>query len=489
MDCDPRLPVIVGTAQLVQRTDDPADSAEPLQLMTEVARRAAEDARAPALLGRLDAIYVPRGLWQYANPAAILRERFGVPQAETGLASVSGTMVQRMLNDAAAQIVAGKRDVVLLAGAEAERSKRRARKQGVELGWTEQAGPAPDREFDSPHPETTRHEIEIGLRLPALFFSLYENAMRHARGESLKAHRTRIAELWAGFARVAAKNPHAWTREPPSIETIRDTTADNRMVAWPYTKRLCANMVVDQAAALILCSAETAERMGVPRRQWVFLHAATEALQSPFLSNRIDFTHHPGMRLAAERLYALDEKGPEDFEHVDLYSCFPAAVQLGAEALGLSQERPLTVTGGLAYAGGPFNSYVLHSTAAMHERLRESPGSLGLASGIGGWFTKNAFSIYGSEPPARGFRHEILDAELAELPTREHAEQHDGRAWVETYGLAHHEGKPIHAILACLRDDGRRVWVRTEDQGFLEAMTCRETIGRAVEVRGNTLVT
>jgi hypothetical protein len=84
MDCDPRLPVIVGTAQLLQRTDDPADSAEPLQLMAEVAKRAAEDAHAPALLGRLGAIYVPRGVWQYANPAANLRERFGVPQARCG---------------------------------------------------------------------------------------------------------------------------------------------------------------------------------------------------------------------------------------------------------------------------------------------------------------------------------------------------------------------------------------------------------------------
>ena len=141
MDCDPRSPVLVGAGQLLQRVEDPAGAREPLALMIDAAQRAAEDAGAPQLLGSLDSIRVPRGVWHYANPAALLRERFGVPHAETGLAPVSGTMVQRMITDAAHQIAAGERDAVLIVGAEAERSKRRAKRQGIDLEWTEQTGP------------------------------------------------------------------------------------------------------------------------------------------------------------------------------------------------------------------------------------------------------------------------------------------------------------------------------------------------------------
>ena len=62
------------------------------------------------------------------------------------------------------------------------------------------------------------------------------------------------------------------------------------------------------------------------------------------------------------------------------------------------------------------------------------------STGIGGWFTKNAYSIYSSEPPTRGLQHCLLDEELDALPTRELAEGHEGEARIQTYGLAHRDG-------------------------------------------------
>lgn len=487
MDCDPRSPVLVGAGQLLQRVEDPAAAREPLSLMIEVAERAAEDAGAPRLLGALDSIRVPRGVWDYANPAALLRERFGVPQAETGLAPVSGTMVQHMITDAALQIAAGKRDVVLVVGGEAERSKRRAKRQGTELHWTAQTGPEPDNTFSSVARDVTRHEIEMGLRQPAAIFSLYENAMRAARGESLAAHRVRISELWARFAAVAAGNPYAWIRDAPSAEEIRTPGDSNKLNAWPYTKLLCANMVVDQAAAVIVCSAEAARRHGVARDRWVFPHAVAETTRAPLMSNRQDYASHPGMRLAAERIFELANTTATELDHVDLYSCFPAAVQLGAALLGLAPERPLTVTGGLTFAGGPFNSYVLHSTATMMQRLRDEPGSLGLVSGVGGWFTKNAFAIHSTRPPPAGFRHEALDSELAALPTCELVDAHDGPATIETYALTYLEGEPVASTVACRIADGRRVWATSEDPGFHQSLLDGEPCGRELRIRGNTI--
>lgn len=461
---------------------------EPLGMMEQAARRAADDAGCPALLSQLDSIRVPRGLWPYSNPAHTLSERLGVPEAETVLAPISGNMVQRMLTDGAREIAEGLRDAVLIVGAEAEHSKRRAKRAGRELNWSEPAAPAPDRDFDEQETWITPEEVEAGLAHPAAIFSLYENARRYAKGETLDENRDLIARLWHGFAKVAEGNPYAWTRHAPSVATIRDETSDNKMNAYPYTKRLCSNMVVDLGAAVILCSAELAERLGVTRDRWVFLHAATDCKATPLLSNRIDFLRVPGLDLAGTRALELSGLKANDIAHVDLYSCFPAAVQVAAEALGLPFDRPLTMTGGLAYSGGPFNSYVLHALATAMARLRDDPGSHALVSSVGGSFAKHAFGIYSTEPPRAGFQYADLDTEAEGLPRREFVGNCEGEATIETYALRYHEGVPSYASISCLLDDGRRTWIKCVDANVLARMLVREACGRRISIKCGELV-
>jgi len=490
MSSEARAPVLVGVGQMLHRVDA-ADSdgyAEPLEMMERVARLAAEDAACPSLLARLDSIRVPRGLWPYSNPGHVLRERFGAPGARTAIAPVSGNMVQHMLTDAALEIAAGRMDAVLLVGAEAEHSKRRAKRAGQGLEWSDPESPSPDRDFDEGARWILREEVEAGLAEAAAIFTLYENARRFARGESLAENRDRIALLWRGFAEVAENNPYAWTREAPEVEMIRDDTPDNRMISWPYTKLLCSNMVVDQAAAVIMCSAEMATRMAIPRDRWVFLGTATDCMATPFISNRMDFLGVPGLELAGQRALELAAKAPEDLEYVDLYSCFPAAVQVAAESLGLSVHRPLTMTGGLAYAGGPFNSYVLHALATAVARLRSDPGSHALVSSVGGAFTKHAFGIYSSEPPAAGFQYADLDLEAKELPRRELGKGFDGSAIVETYVLRHEGGVPSLGTVACLLEDGSRIWARSEVPEILAEMRSQETCGRIARIEKGVLL-
>ena len=45
----------------------------------------------------------------------------------------------------------------------------------------------------------------------------------------------------------------------------------------------------------------------------------------------------------------------------EVYSCFPAAVRVQQRELGLDPAGTPTLTGGMAFAGGPFNHYVLQS--------------------------------------------------------------------------------------------------------------------------------
>ena len=84
-----------------------------------------------------------------------------------------------------------------------------------------------------------------------------------------------------------------------------------------------------------------------------------------------------------------------------------------------------------------------HSIAAMADRLRDEPGSLGLVSANGGFITKHAFGVYGTEPPATPFQHADVQAEVDALPKRVLCEEPDGEVAIETWTAMHdRDGNP-----------------------------------------------
>src|SRR5690606_14433305 len=215
-------------------------------------------------------------------------------------------------------------------------------------------------------------------------------------------HRRRIGELWARFSAVAADNPHAWNRKALSAEQIWRPGPDNRMISWPYPKLMNSNNMVDQGAALILTSVQRARELRIPSERWVFPYAGTDAHDTYAIGERYRLDRSPAIRIAGRRVLELAGLGIDDFRFVDVYSCFPSAVQVAAIELGLPLDdlaRPLTVTGGLTFAGGPWNNSVTHAIATMAERLIAAPGSRGLVTANGGYLTKHAFGVYGTEPP------------------------------------------------------------------------------------------
>ena len=479
---DPRTPVLVGAGQVRQRLQDPLEGVEPLELMHRAALRAEADSGRSGLLSGLDTVLVPQGLWRYSNPGAWLRDRVGAPEADTGLAPISGSMVQYMVSFAAREIAQGQRELVLISGAEAEHSKRKAKRQGLKLGWSKLPEAPLDLDFGRGEQTLSAHEFKRGLAGPPVFFSLYENALRHARGESLIEHRERVAKLWSSFSKVAAKNPNAWWQEPLDPEEIYLPSPENRLIAWPYTKRMCSNMVVDLGAAVILCSEEVADRYGIDRSRRVYLHAATDSSGSSLLSHRMNFRSEPALELGGQRVLELARTEIDQIDHLDLYSCFPAAVQLGVQALGIPEDRSLTVTGGLGFSGGPFNSYVLHSITTMMDRLRANPGQRGLVTSIGGWVDKHAFGVYSTSPSPEGFLHEDVSDAVARLPRRELDEEFTGIGKVETYALRYEAGRPEAVTAACLDEKGVRGWACSEDPQLLERLTEREWIGESIRV-------
>ncbi len=478
-----RIPVLVGVAQLEQRVEDPSQAAEPLEMMMRAVERAAEDSGRTELLGETSSVRVIKGVWRYGDPGRAVAERIGAIGAETAATPYGGNMVQSVLNHTALAIQRGELDVVVITGAENGNSQAKARRSGIELSYSDAPG-EPDLLLGSMEPMVHPLERARGIMQPIQVYPIFENAIRYARGESLEEHIVRISELWAGFNAVAVENPHAWIRKPITAQEIRTPSANNRVVSFPYPKLMNSNSAVDQAAALILCSLETAERLGVDPDRFVFPHAGTDAHDHYLVSNRADLHSSPAIRIAGRRALELAEVDASDLTYVDVYSCFPSAVQVAADEIGLSQKRPLTVTGGLTFAGGPLNNYVMHAIARMAELLREDPGSKGLVTANGGYLTKHAFGVYSSAPPRTPFRHENPQDRVDILPRREAADDYAGPVSIESYSVMYDGEGPARAHAACLLDDGRRSWANSDDRELATAMTREEFCGRAASMDG-----
>ena len=252
----------------------------------------------------------------------------------------------------------------------------------------------------------------------------------------------------------------------------------------PYTKLLNSNIQVYQGAAVVLCSAGTAEALGVPREEWVFVHATARATDEWFLSERAALHRSPAIRACGDALFAHAGIDAAALGPVDLYSCFPAAVELAAAELGLPLDRELTCTGGLTFFGGPGNDYATHGIVAVARRLREAdPGTVGLATALGWYATKHALGLYGNAPPGRPFAALAPEPEAAR---REVAEPADAEATAETCTLIYDKsGPPSYGILFALLDDGRRALAKSDDADVMAAMEGDGFLGSRVRLRAD----
>jgi acetyl-CoA C-acetyltransferase len=492
MALDPRTPVIIGVGQTNQHTDDLEAALDPCLMMCAAIGDATIDAGLRTIPNPQSLRVVNLLSWKYGDPGYLIAQQLGLTPTETGYTPMGGQSPQSLVNATATEIQSGGLDIAILAGGEARRTRVRARKAEVELHWpTAPEGQSPRIIGDDlvlNHPS----ELERGVMMPVQIYPIFDSAIRATSGRSPEKHVQLISELWSRFSDVAAGNPSAWSRQARTAEEIRTPSPRNRMVGLPYTKYMNSNNDVDMAAAIIICSAEKAAALGVPRERWVFVHAGTDCHEHPFVSNRWSFADTPAIALGGRRVLELAECTIDDIALVDLYSCFPSAVQLGAQSLGLTLDRQLTRTGGLSFAGGPWNNYVMHAIATTVTELRAQPGDLGLVWANGGYATKHSFGIYSTDPPAHGFRHDHPQQEIDSLPRRELAEPAEaaGTATVEAYTVMHsRDGDPETAIAACLLADGRRAWGMSAEAGLATAMCDGEWVGTRMTLTDTGVLT
>lgn len=480
---NPRTPVIIGVAQHLQKLDDARDGVDPVQMMLIAARACAQDTGAARVLEQVESVRVIKGRWRYGNPARYVAEEIGATGAETVGTALGGNTVQSLVNHSAKQILAGERDLVLMTGAENGHSQARARKGGFELPVTPCPGTY-DVEFGDLGPMAGEAEMARGMRAATAMYPVFENAIRFARGETIDEHIRRVSELWSRFSLVAGDNPSAWIPSPKSADEIRTPSASNRPVSFPYPKLMNSNNAVDMSAALLIASVEKARALGVPESRWVYPWAGTDAHDHYLVSERENLHSSPAIRLSGQRLAEMLGDDLNTMDHVDIYSCFPSAVQVGAAELGLAETRPLTVTGGLTFGGGPLNNYVMHSIARTIELCREQPGTRGLVTANGGYLTKHALGVYSGEAPSANFQHANVQDAVDALPRRKWTVDHDGQATIESYTVLYGPTGPALGHCACLLDDGRRTWANNEDPEVLADMVTAEYCGRSVTIDG-----
>ena len=481
------LPIIVGAGQVTQRpgTERPR---EPLALMAEAARLAEADAHAGDLLHGLDSVRVVNIFsWPSKAPAHDLSNALAVAPRELIYTALGGNTPQWQVNEAAERIHDGDLKLVLIAGAECVYSARRARTKGIDLGWSPRGTPTSD--VGDTRPGVNEIEAQHGATLPTAVYPLFENALRAHYGRSLDAHGEALGELFAPFTEVAAQNPHAWFRETKSAHEIATPTPGNRYIGFPYTKYMNSILDVDQGAALLITSVAEAHRLGIPEDRWVYLWGCGDATDHWFFTERVDFHSSPAMRASGQRALEMAGVAIDEVGYFDLYSCFPSAVQIARDSLGIApgDARPLTVTGGLPYFGGPGNNYVTHSIAAMVERLRVHRGTLGLVTANGWYVTKHAAGIYSTDPPRLDWRRtdpKIDQAQIDAGPRCVLADAPSGDAIVETYTvLFDRDGAPQRGIVIGRLPDARRFIANAPtDRRTLEAMTQHELIGTAGSV-------
>jgi acetyl-CoA C-acetyltransferase len=424
-----------------------------------MARAAAEDAGCPDAVKQVQSLQVVYcQSWEYDDPCTRLSDRLGADPVGRSYSGLGGSVPVKLVAEAATAMAQGQLDLALVVGGEALATRRHL----ADPPWS-----YPPQE-SQPFPLTLdRQEAANGIYQAYLTFALLDTARRIHRGETIADHRAHLGSLLTPMSEVAAAQPeHAWFPTVRSADEITTPSPANRMVATPYTKLMTAIMDVDMAAAVLVATAAKADALGVPEDRRVYLRGYGAAEDRATMAARPEPWRSPAMESAMRS--ALGPLSVDDVAHLDLYSCFAGSLSFARDALGIEDHRTLTVTGGLPYHGGPGSNYDTHALAAMVERLREDPDSLGLVSGVGMHMTSHSAMVLSTRPgpfptDATPDPSPAAPTTGTAAPVVTVASDAAGRATVIAYSTVHTREGPEWTALICDLPDGSRCYARLEE--------------------------
>ncbi|MFL6060056.1 MAG: enoyl-CoA hydratase-related protein [Marmoricola sp.] len=405
-----RTPVLVGIGQYSEALGDPAYAAlTPVAIAERAASLALADAGLDA--AEVDVLACtrqfdesvpgfPTALGGPDNFPRAVANRLGADPARCIYAVAGGQSPQQLVTELAGSIAEGSTRTALVVAAEAI---------STVLSLAGQADP-PDLNEVTGTPGVPHTDEDRGVGLAGILastqvvhqltnaptqYAIFENARRARLGLTRAQQAEDMGRWFAPFTEVAAANPHAAVRTASTGEELTAVTDRNRLIVDPYPKAVVAREKVNQSAAVLITSAEHAAELGIPEDQWVYLRGHSD-LKDRELTRRQDLSRSPSSVLAIRAALEMAGIGLDDVSAFDLYSCFPVAVSVVAEELGLGPEDPrrLTVTGGLPFFGGPGNGYSLHAIVEVVDRCRRDRTAWGLVGANGGMLSKYSVGIY-----------------------------------------------------------------------------------------------
>ncbi len=485
-----KVPVVVGAGQVTNREQDPLLAPDPLALMHSAALAAldstghADAGGNGASLAALTHVWMVHSLsLRHGDPARALAERLGATDAEARCSGMGGSIPQWLVNRAAEEVAAGRRPRVLICGAEALATRRRAKKAGVTLDWPSTPGwpdTWPPLESDmGVHPAERAH----GLEAATTMYALIEMALGHAEGEDLDTHRREMGELMARLNAVAVANPYSWFSEHRDAAEIATVTADNRMISFPYPKYMNAVMDVDMSAAVIITDAATAREWGLGSDEVAYVRGWADAHDIWYLSQRPEVHRSPALRACATTALRAGGIDISDVGAFDLYACFPSSIEVARDSFGIDRKdaRPLTLTGGLPSHGGPGSNYVTHAVANAHGWLRSGQGDHAVVHGNGYYLTKHAVGVYSRRPPTQNPQPDVelqqrFDADAVAIPL---ATVGTGKGTIVAYTVGFdRNGQPGPGV-ALVDVDGSRA-AALADHALSAQMVAGDAVGSAV---------
>jgi acetyl-CoA C-acetyltransferase len=451
-----RIPVIAGIGEIIDRPRDVTSSLEPAALMAEAARRADADSR--GLLAQVDSLdIIALVSWRYEDLPARLCESLGIAPKRSFYGTVGGESPVRYIHEAAQRIALGTSSIALITGAEAQYAVNHAKRANVDLPWTPYAVSAPKMKRAADYVHPLGHKL--GVAWPISVYPFYDAATANAWGQTPAEAQAESGLLWSRYSAAASRNPHAWSKTPLSPADITTVTPDNRMISWPYVKRMVANPNVNQGAAIIVTSLAKARAAGIPEDRLVFVGAGASATEPRDWLARDAYTVSHAQDAVLEAMLARSQR----FDALELYSCFPVVPKMARRKLGLGPDVEPSVTGGLSFFGGPLNVYMAHAACAMVRAVRDG-ASNGLLYGQGEFVTKHHALILAREPRedsvlADARAQEKADARRGAVPPTEEAP--DGAATIETFTILHDpKGEPIQGVVIARMDSGARTLAR-----------------------------
>lgn len=475
-------PVLVGVAAVQQKSDDYQRALEPVALMERALRDAAADAGHPELLRQADEIMVPKSIWGYSDPGRLLADALGATSATTLLAEL-GILQQSLLSRACQRIMAGDSKIVLVTGGEAKYRALCAEKAGQQAAETVQVDVHPDTTLRPEDEMWSAVETAAGLGMPVGYYAILDSALRHRQGLSVERHRDQMAIMYSRLSELAADNPDAWSDQVVSEDHIREHSAANRMLAFPYTKLHNSQWNVDQAAGLILCSAGVAESLGIERSKWIFPRAFTESNCMSVVSSRKDLGASPGFRIAGQVAMELAGVNFNDIRLCELYSCFPYAVRVQLQEFGMDPLRNVSVTGGMTFGGGPLNNFVLQATVRMAQLLRQNPHEVGLVTAVSGFLTKQACALWSATPGAHGLAcADVTDEVRAQSEFCELVAGYSGAGEVAGYTVLYRGMDPWRAVAVFDLPGGDRTVAYSEEAAVMQHMLVAECCGERYRI-------